>query len=51
MPSRILTEINELDMDFVHSSLSKHFCSKSIPIEVLSETIQSSLWFGIYPDD
>jgi GNAT superfamily N-acetyltransferase len=42
------TDPSQLDIDRVHSFLSKSYWATGIPIEIVKKSIQNSLCFGLY---
>ncbi len=47
----ISTDTSKLDMDVIHSFLSKSYWAKGIPREVVEQSIVHSLPFGVYKDE
>ncbi|MFT3826765.1 MAG: GNAT family N-acetyltransferase [Chitinophagaceae bacterium] len=44
----ISTEIQKLDIPFIHSFLSKSYWAANIPVATIQRSIENSLSFGIY---
>lgn len=47
----ISTDKSKLDIDFIHSYLSRSYWSENIPKEIVKKGIENSLCFGIYNEN
>lgn len=47
----ITTEKEKLDLDFIHSFLSRSYWANGIPKEVVSKSIEGSLCFGAFENN
>lgn len=45
---KITSDPNDLDIELVHSFISKSYWAKNIPLETLKKSIENSLVFGAY---
>lgn len=48
---RISTDKNEMDVEVIHSFLSRSYWAKGIPKDVVAKSIENSLCFGVFTSE